>query len=164
MACISFFSLNDSLIFHRMLTSSHPPPFLSRSRNDKLHVLDSLRIAGFGIVLSDSYLLMTALPSLPALAWVIFLPCCCAVLNSCSFSSDYLVCGVWFVLFWYCLCLPCVLLSVFMLSSRQLLCPLQLELCHCLSSPVASQPLPSTLWLLAVAVLQVNSSPCEPSS
>ena len=32
-------------------------------------------------------------------------------------------------------------------------------LVHCLCTPYAYQPLPSTLWLVAVAVLQVNSSP-----
>ena len=41
---------------------------------------------------------------------------------------------------------------------------LSTALVRCLCTPVASQPLPSTLWLLAVAVLQVNSSPFEPGS
>ena len=132
-AYISSFSLIDSLIFHRMLSASRPPPSLLRSRND-FSTSVVVRIASFGIVLSDSYSLMIALPTLLALGHLLDL------LLSCSeflfISSDFLAFGVWSVLFWSCLRLrrflrmsvPCVLLFVFTLCSRQLLCPLQLTL------------------------------------
>ena len=57
---------------------------------------------------------------------------------------------------------PYVLFSVFTLCSRLLLCSVWLQLWLCLCSSVASQPPPSILRLLGVAVLLVNSSPSEP--
>ena len=82
-ACISSFSLIDSLIFHRMLSAFCPPPSLLRTKID-FSTSDAVKTASFGIVSLDSYALMIAVPSLLALAKVIFLTCCWAVLNSCS--------------------------------------------------------------------------------
>ena len=130
-AHISSFSLIDSLIFHRMLSTSCSPTSLLRSRN-YFSTSVVVRIAPFG--LADSCSLMIELPSLLALGHILDL------LLSCSeflfISSNFLAFGVWCVLIWYCICLrrflrmsvPCVLLSVFTLRSRQLLCPLQLTL------------------------------------
>ena len=101
-AYISSLSLIDSLIFHRMLSASSPPPSLLSSRND-FSTSVVVRIASFVVVLSDSYSLMIALPSLLALGHLLDL------LLSCSeflfISSNFLAFGVWSVLFGHCLCL-----------------------------------------------------------
>ena len=126
--------LVPSLIdFLRMLTSSHPPPSLLRSRND-FSTSVAVRIALFDLsclVLVDDHAPLSPGSGLGHLV---------DLLLSCSeflfISFDFLAFGVRPVLFKYCHCLrrylrmsfPCVLLSVFMLRSRQLLCPLQLEL------------------------------------
>ena len=76
-AYISSFSLIDSLIFHRMLSASRPPPSWLRSRND-FSTSVVVRIASFGIVLSDSYSLMIALPTLLALGHLLDLLLSCS--------------------------------------------------------------------------------------
>ena len=157
------FSLIDSLIFHRMLSASCPPPSLLRSRND-FSTSVVVRIASFSIVLSDSSSLMLALPSLLALGHLLDL------LLSCSeflfISSNFLAFGVWSILSWYCLfardascacpfhasCFPS---SRCVLDSSCALYSLHFETVSAFLLP------PSTLWLLVVAV---KSSPFEPGS
>ena len=77
-AYIRSFSLIDSLIFHRMLSASCPPPSFSRSRKD-FSTSVVVRIASFGIVLSDSYSMMIALHSLLALGHLLGLQLSCSV-------------------------------------------------------------------------------------